>query len=160
MPVSTDIIESYRRPRRVFLRLLDGGESEGRALACLMGACLLIFISQWPGLAREAHFDPSKPLDALMAGALLATMFLLPLIAYGAAALSHLVARALGGKGSFFAARFALFWALLAVSPLMLLQGLVRGFLGPGPALTVVGFAVLAAFLTLWFTSLVVSERR
>jgi hypothetical protein len=35
----------------------------------------------------------------------------------------------------------------------------VRGFIGPGPALTVVGLAVLATFLMLWVTSLFESER-
>jgi hypothetical protein len=159
MPVSTDIVESYLRPRAVFRRHLSLGEQEGRALAILMGACLLIFVSQWPGLARAAHEDPSIPLDARMGGALMGTLFLLPPIAYAVAGLSHLVARALGGKGSYYGARLALFWSLLAISPLMLFQGLVRGFIGPGPALTVVGLAVLAGFVTLWISALVESER-
>ena len=160
MPVSTDILESYLRPRQVFRRKLEGGMHEGRALATLIAACLLIFVAQWPGLARAAYVDPAIPLDARMGGALLGTLFLLPPIAYAVAALSHLVARAFGGTGSFFTARLALFWALLAVSPLMLLQGLVRGFIGSGPALTLMGLAVLAAFLMLWVTSLFESERR
>lgn len=159
MAVSTDILESYRRPREVFRRKLAGGAHEGRALATLIGACLLIFVSQWPGLAREAHINPTIPLDARMSGALMGTLFLLPLMAYGLAAASHLAARAFGGTGSFFGARLALFWALLAVSPLMLLQGLVRGFIGPGPALTLVGLAVLVAFLMVWVTSLIESEK-
>ena len=159
MPVSTDILESYVRPRQVFRRKLEGGTHEGRALATLIGACLLIFVAQWPGLARAAHVDPAIPLDARMGGALLGTLFLLPPIAYAVAALSHLAARAFGGTGSYFSARLALFWSLLAVSPLMLLQGLVRGFIGPGPALTVVGLAVLATFLMFWVTSLFESER-
>jgi len=159
MPVSTDILESYVRPRQVFRRKLEGGAHEGRALATLIGACLLIFVAQWPGLARAAHVDPAIPLDARMGGALLGTLFLLPPIAYAVAALSHLAARAFGGTGSFFSARLALFWSLLAVSPLMLLQGLVRGFIGPGPALTLVGLAVLATFLMFWVTSLFESER-
>jgi hypothetical protein len=159
MPVSTDILESYVRPRQVFRRKLEGGTHEGRALATLIGACLLIFVAQWPGLARAAHVDHAIPLDARMGGALLGTLFLLPPIAYAVAALSHLAARAFGGTGSFFSARLALFWSLLAVSPLMLLQGLVRGFIGPGPALTLVGLAVLATFLMFWVTSLFESER-
>ena len=158
MAVSTDIVESYLRPRSVFRRRLADGAQEGQALALLMAACLLIFVAQWPGLARKAHFDPSRPLDALMGGALLATMFLLPLIAYGIAALSHLVARALGGRGSFSAARMALFWSLLAISPLMLLQGLVSGLIGTGPALTLLGLAVAALFLMLWINALIVAE--
>ncbi len=77
-----------------------------------------------------------------MGGALMATLFLLPPLAYALAAISHLVARALGGRGTGYGARMALFWSLLAVSPLMLLQGLVRGFLGEGPALTATGLVV------------------
>ena len=91
MPVSTDILESYVRPRQVFRRKLEGGTHEGRALATLIGACLLIFVAQWPGQAREAHINPAIPLDARMGGALLGTLFLLPPIAYAVAALSHLV---------------------------------------------------------------------
>jgi hypothetical protein len=159
MPITTDIVESYRRPRAVLRRRMGGAENEGRALAVLMGACLLIFISQWPGLARAAHFDPSVPLDARMGGALMATLFLLPPIAYALAAISHLAARAMGGRGTGYGARMALFWSLLAVSPLMLLQGLVRGFLGEGPALTATGLIVGAAFLALWINALIEAER-
>jgi len=158
MPISTDIVESYRRPRRVFRRRLAGAQ-EAQALAVLMGACLLIFVAQWPGLARDAHLDPSIPLDARLGGALLASLFLLPLIAYGIAAISHLGARVLGGNGSFLGARLALFWALLAVSPLMLLHGLVRGFIGAGPAQTAVSVAVLAVFLILWVAFMIEAER-
>ncbi len=159
MPIASDIVESYRSPRRVLRRRLGAGADEGRALALLFGACLLIFVSQWPGLARAAHLDPSVPLDARMGGALLATLFLLPPLAYGLAALSHLVARAIGGGGTGFGARMALFWSLLAVSPLMLLQGLVRGFLGEGPALTATGIVVALAFLCLWINALIEAER-
>lgn len=158
MPITTDIVESYRRPRAVVRRRLGGGENEGAALATLLAACLLIFISQLPGLARAAHLDPSVPLDARMGGALMATFFLVPLLAYAVAGVSRLVARAFGGKGTGYGARIALFWSLLAVSPLMLLQGLVRGFLGEGPALTATGVVVALAFLGFWITSLIEAE--
>lgn len=159
MPVSTDILETYRRPRAVFLRRLSAGENEGGALAVLLGACLLIFVSQWPGHARAAYLDPATPLDARLGGALMGTMFLLPLLAYAVAGLSHLVARVFGGRGTGFGARLALFWSLLAVSPLMLLQGLVHGFIGPGPQLTAVGVGVLVVFLLFWVNALIVAER-
>lgn len=159
MAITTDIVESYRRPRAVVRRRLDDVPNEGRALALLMGACLMIFISQWPGLARAAHLDPSVPLDARMGGALMATLFLLPPIAYALAALSHLAARAMGGQGTGYGARIALFWSLLAVSPLMLLQGLVRGFIGPGPALGATGIVVGLVFLALWINALIEAER-
>ncbi|AZB63202.1 YIP1 family protein [Cereibacter sphaeroides] len=159
MAVTTDIVQSYRHPRTVIRRYLDAGENEGRALIILMGACLLIFVSQWPILARQAFLDPSQPLEARMSGALMGTVFLLPLLCYGLAALSHLVARLFGGKGSFFGARLALFLALLATAPLMLLNGLVGGFIGEGPGVLIVGFLVLSGFLGIWLLMLIEAER-
>ena len=159
MAVTDDIAASYLRPRAVIRRKLQAGVREDRALATLIGASALIFLGQWPGLARAAHLDPSQPLDARMAGALLGTLFLLPPLAYGIAGLSHLAARALGGRGSYFAARLALFWALLAVAPVMLLQGLMRGFLGDGAGTVTIGVMVLGVFLWIWGSMLAEAER-
>ena len=159
MAITTDILHSYRHPRTVIRRKLAQGVREDRALAMLMAACGLNFVSQWPALARAAHFDPSRPLDARIGGALLATVFLLPLIAYAVAGLSHLAARALGGQGSHYGARLALFWSLLAIVPVLLLHGLVGGLIGSGPARTAVGLGVLAAFLYLWGNALIEAER-
>jgi hypothetical protein len=78
---------------------------------------------------------------------------------YGLAALSRLVSRALGGQGSWFGARVALFWALACVGPLMLLCGLVAGMIGPGPALWAVTALAGVAFLWLWLTMLHEAER-
>jgi hypothetical protein len=39
---------------------------------------------------------------------------------------------------------------MMATSPLFLLQGLVAGFIGPGPAMTVSGLALLLAFFVIW----------
>ena len=77
---------------------------------------------------------------------------------YLLAALGHLAARLFGGRGSFFGARIALFWALLAVTPLMLLQGLVAAFIGPGAGLTAIGLLVFAVFLWFWFSGLAAAE--
>jgi hypothetical protein len=159
MTVTGDMLATWRRPRQILRAKLAGGVRDDRALAVLMGACMLIFIAQWPRLSREAHLDPSVPLDARIGGALMATIFLLPIVLYALAAVSHLVARLFGGRGSHFGARLALFWALLCTAPLMLFQGLVAGFLGPGPQLLLVGGIVALAFLWLWLTLLIEAER-
>ena len=92
-----------------------------------------------------------------MVAAFLGVLALLPLF-YGLAALSRLVARAFGGRGSFFAARIVLFWAFLAATPLMLLRGLVAGLAGPGPGLVAVSVLVFAVFLWFWLAGLAVAE--
>jgi hypothetical protein len=159
VPVTRDIARTYRAPRQVIREKLAHGAREDRALATLIGACALIFVAQWPVLARQAHLDPSVPFDARMAGALMAWLFIVPLAAYVVAAATRLAARVAGGRGTGFGARLALFWALLAASPLWLLNGLVAGMIGPGPALTVIGLAAVGAFLVFWGAGLWEAER-
>lgn len=158
MSLTQDILRSYRAPRAVLRRRIGPDPREDRALAVLMGACLLLFVAQWPGHARAAHMAPEVPLDARLTGALMGTIFLLPLLAYAVAAASHLLLRLFGGRGTFHGARVALFWAMLAVAPLMLLNGLVRGMIGPGPAETATGAVAALAFLAIWGAGLRVAE--
>lgn len=153
MPVSSDMVATYRGPGRVMRRLLAMGENEGRALAILMGGCILVFIAQWPRLARQAHVD-EVDLNPLMGGALMAWLFIAPLMLYTIALISHWIAKLFGGRGTGFGARLALFWSFLAATPLMLLHGLVAGFIGPGPGLMWVGALWCAVFLLFWALSL------
>jgi hypothetical protein len=132
---------------------------EGRALAYLMSASALIFVAQWPRLSREAYLQPEVPLEARLGAALLGWLFMAPLFFYALAALSHLAARVMGGRGSWLAARLALFWTLLAVAPGFLFHGLVAGFIGPGPALTVTGALLLGGFVLHWIFALAEAER-
>lgn len=154
MGIADDIAASYRRPRALIRQKLAAGVREDRAVATVLGASLLIFVAQWPSLARAAHLDPSQPLQARLVGALLAVVFFLPLLAYAIAGISHLVAQRFGGRGSYFSARLALFWSLLAIAPLMLLHGLIRGYLGESAVTIGVGVAVMAGFLYLWINML------
>ena len=60
----------------------------------------------------------------------------------------------MGGSGSWYGARIALFWSLVAVSPLVLLTGLVAGMIGPGTQLSLVGSITFVAFLIHWLLAL------
>lgn len=157
MPVTSDIVATYRGPRRVFSRLLDMGEREAFALIVLAGACIVAFVSRWPALARQAH-ETGQELNALLGGALMA-WFMAPLLFYAIAALSHIVARVLGGKGTWYRARLALFWSLLAASPIQLLWGLTEGFIGKGLEWQIVGALWFAVFLWFWISCLFEAER-
>jgi hypothetical protein len=150
MSVTRDIARTYRAPREVLRRRVAGPAREDRALAILMGACIMMFVAQWPLQSRLAFENPDVPLDMRLGGALLGWVFIAPLAFYLLAAVSHLLARLFGGQGRWFDARMALFWALLASTPLWLLNGLVAGFVGPGPELTIVGAAAGLAFFVFW----------
>ncbi len=159
MTLAGDILASYRRPGQVVRRRLGAPDrAEARALVTCMLACFLIFVGQWPRLGRQS-LATGQELDMLLGGALLGWLFIAPLLLYGAAGLSHFVARRVGGRASYTEARMALFWSLLAAAPLWLLWGLVAGLAGPGPALDAVGVLALFAFLGLWAAALLAVER-
>jgi hypothetical protein len=158
MAVTSNISATYRGPGRVMKRLLAMGHREDRALAYLMGGCAVMFAGQLPRLAREAHLEGTD-LNMLMGGALMGWIFVAPLALYCVAALSHWIAKLFRGKGTHYGARLALFWALLAASPLFLLNGLVAGFIGPGLELTLVGSIWLACLLWFWLRGLQVAEQ-
>ena len=141
------VLQSWWAPGRVVRSLRDLPD---RALIVILMAAMLIFlVAQMPGHSRAAYLDPSVPLQARLGGALLAVMFMMPLLAYAVAALvaalSRLTPREIGARDS----RLALFWALLAVAPAMLLAGLVEGFVGPGAALSLVRAVAGRGFLVI-----------
>ena len=156
MPVTNNILRTWRGPRRVMRDLLAAGQREDRAIAYLMAGCLFVFVAQWPRLARVAATgqDASTDFDMLVGTTFVVWLMLMPLVFYGIAALSHIIARLFGGRGSWFGARLALFWTLLATAPLMLFYGLLAGLNGPVPSTDLVGILWLGAFALIWLQSL------
>ncbi|MGR3617139.1 MAG: YIP1 family protein [Paracoccaceae bacterium] len=159
MSVTKDIIASYRAPRRVLARLQAMGAREDRLLAFLMGGCVMMFVANLPAISREAHLTGADQ-NMMMGAALLGLVFILPLILYCLSWVVHLILRAVTGQGDGPLSRLALFWALLAASPLILLRGLVAGFIGPGPGLNVVEFLWFAFFMWFWTSGLIQFYRK
>jgi len=159
MSVSRDIVASWRRPRQVLRSMLNHGRREDRAIAFVMVACFLMFVGQWPKLSREAFLDPSVPLQARLAITFFSMMMVMPLMLYVFAGISHLVAKLFRGRGTFYSARLALFWSLLVTAPLFLLNGLVAGSIGQGPASDATGLVTLLGFLVIWLACLIEAER-
>lgn len=141
------MLRSYRAPRAVVRGLNQGSRREARILVYLMLACALFFVAQWPGIARSAQLDESQPFEARMSGALFGVMFIAPLVFYGIAGVLTLLLRVFVAKVDGFDIRLALFWALLVVSPLSLLQGLVAGIIGQGQQALATGIVIFAVFL-------------
>ena len=153
MAVSTDVFRTWRRPRRVMRSLLAMGQREDRAIAYLMIGCFVLFISRLPALQRMAVLEEGDfTRDASYA--FFGVMMILPLIFYGIAALSRLVTRAMGGGGTWFTARLALFWALLASTPMALFYGLLQGLNGDAPGTQIVGILWFVGFLVIWLQCL------
>lgn len=158
MSVTSDIVESWRRPRKVLRRHLARGKSEAFAFSLLFVFLLMAFIAQVPATARVTALNPDMPMSPQLLARALGLLVTIPFF-YGVAALSRLVGKAAGGQGSWYGARLALFWALVAVTPLVLLVGLVAAMIGPGPQLTAVGIVAFAGFLLQWIIGLMVVEK-
>jgi hypothetical protein len=158
MGLAVNILTSWRHPRQVMARHLACEEREDRAFMYLILACVLIYVSRWPGLARLAQVDPSTPLEIRLGGALFAWIFIVPLVLYLIAAVSRLTSGLFGGRGSWYSARLALFWSLLAVTPLWLLNGLIEGYALPKLIENGIGAIALAAFAVIWLSSLIEAE--
>lgn len=160
MPVTTDIVRTWRRPRQVMRDLLAQGKREDRAIAYVMIACFLIFVAQWPRLSRiNAGFEPSPwpddiNLEGMMTYSFYALVIMLPLALYLIAALTRIAAMLMGGQGSWYSSRLVFFWTLLATTPVLLLHGLVRGFIGPGFEANLVAALWAISFAVIWFQCL------
>lgn len=164
MSASGEILRTYRAPRVVMRRLLDAlgrdDRPEARLLVYLLAGCFLIFVGQVPGLMALPLTAPdAPPRDALLGITFFGWLFVWPLIFYALAALLHLAMRAFGAGGGYRSSRAALFWTVLAVSPLMLLRGVVQAAFGAGGALTTVDVLVGLAFCGLWSISLLETAR-
>lgn len=157
MAVVSDIVKSWRDPRAVVTQHLQNRATEPFAFSLLVAFLVLAFVAQWPNMSRGAFMQPDVPLSQRMLAAALALLASIPFW-YGLAAISRFVARQFGGTGGYLGARLALFAALLSVAPLMLVQGVISGFAGPGLLTNGAGVLVLVSFLYLWLNMLIAAE--
>ncbi|MCF3973447.1 hypothetical protein L1965_07160 [Paracoccus sp. EGI L200073] len=152
------VLQSWWAPRQVFRDL--SGMPESVKLVVLMAAMLIFLVAQAPLRAREAQLDPSVPFEARISGALLAVMFVMPLLAYAFASFVSVVSGLTGRRLAPGDSRLALFWALLATAPAMLLWGMVAGLVGPGPAQTLTQLLVGVGFVVIWWSGMSVLARK
>lgn len=160
MSVTADIVRTWTAPRAVYRRLLAMGQREDRAIACLMAACFLVFIAQWPRLVRLSQGidlpvgTPVAELDRLMSYEFMGWVMVWPLAMYAIAGLVVGVMRLTGSAITGYGGRLALFWALLATTPAMLFYGLLRGLNGDVIATKIAGAVWIGALLVFWITGL------
>lgn len=155
------ILRAYRDPRRAMAARIAAGGGEPRALAELMAACGLLFLASLPAAGETAGgLTIADALAAVVAAHLFGYLFVLPLVAYGLAALVHLAARAFGGRGDWPDARAAVFRAALLGGPIAVALALI-GILAGGqrlPWMSWLGYAGLAFWIWLLAASLAEAE--
>jgi len=146
-----DVSLTWRAPRRGMARRLALA-SEARALAWLAGALALSFAAGLPELTQAPRAADAPPFEAEAAGRLLGGILFAPLLFYALAALGWAGLRLAGaaGPGSGLAARAALFWAALAVSPAVVLRGVAVLAGLPAGIVAMLDLIAGAALIVFW----------
>jgi len=160
MSASGEIMRAYRGFGASMRRQIASTPGEERLLAYLVTALLIIFVGRVPELLdlSAARATDEAPAIATVSAFLIGWFFFAPLMFYGLAALSHVVARGFSGQGSFFHARLALFWALLVVSPLALLSTIITTALPVEWLAQVLWLVKLLFFAFVWASCLSEAE--
>lgn len=134
---------------------------EGQALSYLVSACLLFFLAQTPAMVRQhIMLAEELPLAGIAAGRLLGMAVFAPIAFYAVAALTVLLLRCISIRISWLSARISLFWSLLAVSPAMLVLGILRGLIDTQSILLPLSIGVAVTFLIFWVVGLLEAVAR
>lgn len=160
MSIAAEIVRAYKSPRASMRRRLVAHPGEERLLMYLVVAILLFFVARIPNLlvssAAQATDDISG--SAIFVTNLVASFFFAPLLFYGVAAVSRIVSKVFGGKGSGYSARLALFWSLLVISPLALLSTILQSAFPVLWLATALPIVMFLLFAFVWGACLSVAE--
>ncbi len=121
----------------------------------------LLFLVGLPAVRQQADtIDAENPLAIVLSARFFGSLFVLPLLFYGLAAVAHMVARVFGGTGTFQAARLSLFWALLVTMPVLILLSLLAVILAASSSIPVslLGLFDLLVFSRIWGEGLAQAE--
>jgi len=160
MSASGEIIRAYKGFGMSMKRQIESHPGEERLLAYVVTACLIFFVARVPALLKLSVAAATAEVSpiALFITNLVGSFFFAPLMLYGLAALSHLVAKAFGGAGVAAHARLALFWTLLVISPLALISTVLQIALPMAWVSQTLWFALFLVFAIAWGQSLAVAE--
>lgn len=128
-PMLLRALEAWGGPRASLRAELADGPTEGRLLAFLLLSLLLAWLADLPRMMQEAA-RLGLAGGEIAGMAFVSYMLLSPLLIYALAGMVTLSARLLGGKGSHFAHRAAIFWGALCTFPLYFVESTVETMLG------------------------------
>lgn len=121
----------------------------------------LLFLIGLPAVRHQiGMIDAPNPMAIVLSARFFGSLFVLPLLLYGLAALAHVVALVFGGRATFQSARLSLFWALLVSMPTFILMSLLAAIFGSFIKDTMVflGLFDLLAFARIWGEGLAQAE--
>lgn len=134
---------------------LDRPPSEGRLLFFVMVANLFRFAgaAMALGFGPLAMTIPEDEVTARIAAAFVVNILFLTLLFYAMAATGGALARSMGGTGTWYDCRAALFWAALVAAPAVLGAKLLSLVLAGWPEAVVGGVEMLGGLAFAWTTA-------
>ncbi|HUS54146.1 MAG TPA: hypothetical protein VMY41_09100 [Thermohalobaculum sp.] len=154
------VLGAWADPRGSMRTELDRAPSEGRLLFYIMFAGLFRFVGAAMALAYGpmALMIPDDQFRGRIAAAFVAIFFFLTILSYAVAATGGALARLMGGTGSWYDSRAALFWAALVAAPAVLGAKLLSLVLVGLPALIVGSVEMLGGVAFAWTTAYCFAE--
>jgi len=156
-----DIVGAYGGLRASMRNQMDRGNDEPRLMAYLAFGCFVIFLSFLPRLLATDLSGTDQSIAAGITVWFFSVMFFLPLMLYAVAAISHLIAKAFGAKGSQHNARHAIAWMLVVLSPVLIVKAMLGSVfisLDMPMAIDVLNALLAFAILRIWGAFLAESE--
>ncbi|NOX39680.1 MAG: hypothetical protein GXP05_03950 [Alphaproteobacteria bacterium] len=157
MAIWHDIVDTYLFPARVARRNKGAIAGEPTLLAYLLLAALVSLFSRLPDLVSQDL--GAEAVRRLIAAQFATSMLFGPLFFYFIAIVSRFIAYLVGGKGTGAGARYALFWPLVALQPVVILIEIARESSLPPLVQAVISGLGAIFFLYVWLTFLIVMER-
>ena len=149
--LTTSILQAWKDIRASMRAQMALPKDESRLLFYLFLGCALGFVAGLPqALAQARLIEEEGAVTGVIMGRLFASIFVAPLALYGISALATLITRLMGGNGSFFTGRLALFWAILVSLPVLLLSGALGATPLSPNVIGWISFAAYAVFLWIW----------
>lgn len=162
MSISREIIVAYKGFGASMRRQITANPGEERLLIYLVMAILIFFIARVPSLLEASALAATEEVSsiAIFMVNLVSSFFFAPLLLYGIATLSHLLAKLFGGKGNGYRSRLALFWSLLVVSPLALVSAMLQSALPFEWLQLALSIVIFLVFVVAWGASIRVAEEK
>lgn len=117
--LSSLYLTSWFRPDVGVNAIKSKNPSESTLLSLVMIGCIIQLLGN---IGAILLYGEQADQYQLILAAIVAMLFFLPLIVYGVSWVAGKVCNALGGRGTLFETRIAVFWVFLLVSPLVALS--------------------------------------
>ena len=148
---------AHKNPSESYLNQKLDSTGEKKVLFLAFTSAIILCIANLPFQISIAPMLIDNSIVFIYLGVILfITVFFTPLFLYFLSTVLHLILKIFNGKGSFYDIRLAFLWSINVVAPILIFNGLLRGFLSYSPHLIYLNL-MLNVYIA-WVLSSIVSK--